>query len=154
MSIRHPSERELQRFLNGSCVETEHKRLSRHMQRCVLCRGKLHGYLELEQTLGRMAPLQAPPRLADRIMRQISLPSEIQAEAESRQREKERPSRPFWRSELANGLIATGATFLFVSTGITGKLMTLNPAALETSVADGIAQWSRLVAALSEQLLF
>ncbi|MCZ8517783.1 hypothetical protein O9H85_36950 [Paenibacillus filicis] len=142
MRIMHPEDKELQRYLNQSCDEIAYQRIHRHLRMCSLCRGKLKNYMELDRLLDSMPLLEAPKDLPDRVARRLRYP-------ESRPPVK----RPFWRSELANGLIATAATFIFVATGIMGKLVTLNPEALGSDVEERVLQLYRWLEFISHQWL-
>ncbi|MDQ1911873.1 hypothetical protein RAC89_15825 [Paenibacillus sp. GD4] len=150
MSIMHPDDQELQRYLNRSCTELEAKRTSRHLKQCPRCRKRLTDYADLEAELSELPLITAPDRLTERIMHQIH--------AKPWEREDstmELPPSPTgrWRPELMNGLIATAATFFLILTGIPGKLMQLSPSQLESSVEATVAQLTQFVEIFSRGML-
>ncbi|MEK3911192.1 anti-sigma factor [Paenibacillus sp. FSL H7-0331] len=132
MNSQHPNERQLQRFLNRACSELEYKRIQQHIHICSGCRARLHTYLNLEELLNGMDVLSPTPGLEDRVMHKIREQSKEHIDnlvpTSSRPRKADPASAPrrLWRPELINGLIATAATYLFVSSGILGRIISIN----------------------------
>jgi hypothetical protein len=58
-----------------------------------------------------------------------------------------------WRSELINGLIAVAATFLFINSGIIGKIMSINADHWGAGVQNQVAVIESVVTKISIQLL-
>ncbi|NHN35352.1 zf-HC2 domain-containing protein [Paenibacillus agricola] len=148
MNKLHPNERQLQRFLNRACTELENKRIKQHIHSCSDCRNRLHTYLNLEELLNKMNLLSPLPGLEERVMQVIRtestikrqddhIPGAIQPSSEHRRTSSR--SR-IWCPELVNGLIATAATYLFISSGILGKIIAIGSgnwgAGIQTSFVE------------------
>lgn len=149
MNIMHPEDQQLQRYLNNHCTELEHKRITRHLTKCVNCRKRYDDFAELDTILDQLPLLEAPEHLTDTIMRQVYVkPWERENPAEGRPALKS-----WWRPELMNGLIAVTATFVLIMTGIPRKLMHLDAQRLESGVELTVMQVSEFIVNMSQQLL-
>ncbi|SFL69563.1 hypothetical protein SAMN03159341_108263 [Paenibacillus sp. 1_12] len=132
MNSQHPNDRQLQRFLNRACSELEYKRIQQHIHICSGCRARLHTYLNLEEFLNNMDVLAPVSGLEDRVMQRIREESNehfderLSASSHTRKPKSAASRSRLWRSELINGLIATAATYLFISSGIMGKIISIN----------------------------
>lgn len=154
MAIMHPNDQDLQRYLNRRCPELEGRRIGRHIKNCTVCRRKITDYVDMEMVLEELPVLQAPHHLTDRVMSAIvaaERPDALKPEASPTQASSNQ--RPYWRSELVNGLVATAATYLFMMTGIVGKLMTLDANQLEAGFRTGTIQLFQAVETVSRHLL-
>ncbi|SCW81459.1 hypothetical protein SAMN04487970_105430 [Paenibacillus tianmuensis] len=162
MTIMHPNDQELLRFLNKSCSELEYHRIARHMKACAPCRGRLSDFLDVELMLDQLAVEQAPAELTDRVMSAVRsgrahaspdrpLPDYPAFEAQASS--PRRKWKPYWRTELLHGMVAMAATFLFIVSGAFGKLMSLDPNQWEADVRTGALQLFHIVESVSRQLL-
>jgi hypothetical protein len=152
----HPNDRQLQQYLNRMCTELEYLTFRKHFKNCKSCRTRLHTYLELETILDQMPLLSAAPALEERIMQTIqqqSGRSESIEDAISGVRITTVSSAGRWRPELVNGLVAAAATFLFVTSGILGKLWTINPDSWGAGVQNQVAAIETVVTRISMQLI-
>ncbi|WP_036746041.1 anti-sigma factor family protein [Paenibacillus sp. UNC451MF] len=149
----HPDDRHLQRFLNNACSELELKKIGRHIQGCPDCRTRLRAYLEMESLLDEMPLLQAPEDIEDKVMGAIGRESREQShrlrEASARNESKRRTR---WRNELVHGLVATAATYVFISSGVLGKIMSINAAQWGDDVQSKVAAVEWIVQQISMQL--
>ncbi|WP_282939840.1 zf-HC2 domain-containing protein [Paenibacillus sp. RC67] len=150
----HPDDRHLQRFLNNACSELELKKIGRHIQGCPDCRTRLRAYLDMESLLDEMPLLQAPLELEDKVMAAIGKESQehsfrVAASARSRSTSKRRTR---WHNELVHGLVATAATYVFISSGILGKIMSINAEQLGDDVYSKVAVVEWIVQRISNQL--
>lgn len=148
----HPDDRHLQRFLNNSCSELELKKIGRHIQGCPDCRTRLRAYLDMEALLNEMPLLQAPAGLEDKVMGAIGMES---AEHSFRVAASSRPAakrKTRWHNELVHGLVATAATYLFISSGILGKIMSINAEQWGDDVQSKVAAVEWIVQRISIQL--
>lgn len=150
----HPDDRQLQRFLSNHCSELELKKIGRHIQGCPDCRTRLRAYLDMEALLDELPLLQAPAELEDRVMSSIEMESRgsiLAREASTSDRRSMKASR--WRPELIHGLVATVATYVFVSSGIMGKIMSINADQLGADVQSKVTAVEIIVQRISVQLL-
>ncbi len=162
MTIIHPNDQELLRFLNKSCSELEYHRIGRHMKACAPCRRRLSDFLDVEQMLDQLAVEQAPAELTDRV---ISALRSGRADAPADRSSPDYPAfetqasmprrkwKPYWRTELLHGMVAMAATFLFIVSGVFGKLASLDPNQWEAGVRTGALQLFHVVESVSRQLL-
>jgi hypothetical protein len=151
----HLNDRQLQRYLNKTCSELEYRKSGKHIQACASCRMRLHTYLEMESLLDRTPLLAMPPALEERIMRAVYDSAEASDEAPPPlQVEEPRPVSIAnrWRAELTHGLIAVAATYLFIYSGIFGKIMS-NADSWGAGVQTQVAVIESVVARISLQLL-
>ncbi|TVY01058.1 anti-sigma factor family protein [Paenibacillus cremeus] len=148
MNRMHPDKKTLQRFLNNRLSELDSKRIAQHLRTCSDCRYELDAYVELEMRLDALPLLEAPPGLSDNVMN--TLRQEQQADKSDTILPKQ---RTFWRTELANGLIAAAATFLFIYSGVLGKLISLDAFVLSEGVRSGATYVYRTIETISYQLL-
>ncbi|KEQ24556.1 hypothetical protein [Paenibacillus tyrfis] len=156
MTIMHPNDQELLRFLNKSCSELEYHRIARHMKACAPCRGRLSDFLDVELMLDQLAVEQAPAELADRVMsalRSSDRPLPDRPVFEAQPSSPRRKWVPYWRTELLHGMVAMAATFLFIISGVFGKLTSLDPNRWEADVRTGALQLFHVVESVSRQLL-
>ncbi|MFE5323376.1 anti-sigma factor family protein [Paenibacillus sp. NPDC056579] len=150
----HPDDRQLQRFLSNHCSELELKQIGRHIQGCPDCRTRLRAYLDMEVLLDDMPVMAAPAGLEDRVMNFIQMEnqgSRIARETSAANQSPKSASR--WRPELMHGLVATAATYIFVSSGILGKLLSINADQLGADVQSKLAVVGIIVHRISIQLL-
>ncbi|MCS7461380.1 anti-sigma factor [Paenibacillus doosanensis] len=143
----HPDDRALQQFLNNACSELELKKIGRHIQSCPVCRTRLRAYLDMESLLDSLPLLHASPGLEDRVMQAIAAPPR----AASGQPEARPASarKPRWRAELLHGLVAAAATYLFVSSGVLGKIISINAEQWGADVQSKVAAVEWIVQRLS-----
>lgn len=162
MTIMHPNDQELLRFLNKSCSELEYHRIGRHMKACAPCRRRLSEFLDVELMLEQLAVEQAPTELADRVMSALrsgtahassDRPSSDQPAFEAQASSPRHKRKPYWRTELLHGMVAMAATFLFIVSGVFGKLTSLDPNQWEADVRTGALQLFHVVESVSRQLL-
>jgi hypothetical protein len=148
MNKQHPDDLQLQRFLNRTCSEHEYKRFQHHIHGCPDCRSRLHAYMDIESRLDHLSVLTAPSGLEDQIMKVIHNKSEAPALPSP-------PSSPVtrWRSELIHGFIAMAATFLFISSGVWGKMLSINPVLWSEDVQSKVSVIELVVQRISIQLL-
>lgn len=155
MNSMHPDERQLQRFLNNHVSELEWKRLRKHLNGCPGCRARLRDFLKLEMLLDDMPLLKAPDGLTEQIMEAVQSGSEGASGGAPSGEEKrlERTASGRWRSELSNGLVAAAATWLFVSTGLLNRLLSIDADGLGTGIRQSAEQLAYLIESVSRQLL-
>ncbi|WP_063915648.1 anti-sigma factor family protein [Paenibacillus elgii] len=156
MTIMHPKDQELLRYLNKSCSELEYHRIARHMKACAPCRGRLADFLDVELMLDQLAVEQAPAELTDRVMsalRSSDRPLPVRPALEAQASSPRRKWMPYWRTELLHGMVAMAATFLFIISGVFGKLTSLDPNRWEADVRTGALQLFHVVESVSRQLL-
>ncbi|MFD0681772.1 MULTISPECIES: hypothetical protein [unclassified Paenibacillus] len=157
MKNLHPNDRQLQRYLNRMCSELEFNKMGKHIHGCTSCRTRLHTLLEMEFLLDQMPLLAAPPMLEDRIMESIN--AESRAALGNRavlQPANQKPGAAAvkrYRSELVNGLIAVAATYLFINSGIIGKIISINADSWGADVQNRVAAIESVVTRISIQLL-
>jgi hypothetical protein len=154
----HPNERQLQRFLNKACTELEYKRIKQHIHVCSSCRARLHAYLNLEELLNELDVLTPRLGLEERVMQAIRTESRDREDAAAglsinsrnvRDSGKTTSRKLFASPELINGLIATAATYLFVGSGILGKIMSINAGEWEADVQSRFEDISLAVQQIS-----
>lgn len=162
MTIMHPKDQELQRYLNKSCSELEYHRIARHMKACAPCRGRLSDFLDVELMLDQLAVEQAPAELTDRVMSALrsggvyassDRPLPVRPALEAQASSPRRKWMPYWRTELLHGMVAMAATFLFIVSGVFGKLTSLDPNRWEADVRTGALQLFHVVESVSRQFL-
>ncbi|MBP1157112.1 hypothetical protein [Paenibacillus sp. PvR148] len=108
----------------------------------------------METDLEELPVLQAPSDLTHRVMSVIEGAAQTAVSGMDAGRiSSNHKRRSYWRSELVNGLVATAATYLFISTGIVGKLITLDAIRLEAGLRTGAIQLFQAVEAVSRNLL-
>lgn len=160
LNMLHPNERQLQRFLNRACSELEFKRIQQHIHTCSDCRNRLHTYLNLEELLNKMDVLAPSSGFAERVMQGIRTESSgsllqdknmITFKPEGLKKTNSR-SR-IWHPELVNGMIATAATYLFISSGILSKIITINAGDWESGVQSRFEEIGLAVHKLSMYLI-
>jgi hypothetical protein len=152
MKTQHPNDRQLLQYLNRMCSELEFNHTAKHIQICASCRTRLHAFIEMESVLDQMPLMTAPPLLEDRIMKSISKgASRLSDTNPSPRQQPSSVSRR--RSELINGLIAVAATFLFINSGILGKIMSINANNWGEGVQNQLIAIESVVTRLSLQLL-
>lgn len=149
MSKRHPDDQQLQKYLNKTCSEHEYRRIHHHLQSCPGCKSQLYGYMELESLLDRLPVLAAPSGLEESIMESIR---------ESGTGERPQPSAKAsyaarFRLELVHGFIAAAATFLFISSGMWTRMMSINPVQWSEDVQSKVSVIEVVVQRISAQLL-
>ncbi|MGG1601009.1 hypothetical protein [Paenibacillus naphthalenovorans] len=155
MAVMHPNDQELQRYLNRRCSAKEDRRIGYHIKACSGCRRRISVLLDMEMALEELPVLQAPSDLADRVMSSIEVEaSSVHSGRDSGRTAVSGKRRAYWRSELINGLVATAATYLFISTGIVGKLINLDAGELEAGLRSGAIQFLQAVGKVSRHLLF
>jgi len=150
----HPDDRQLQRFLNSECSELELKKVGRHIQGCPDCRTRLRAYLDMEAVLNQMPVLTAPADLEDRVM--TSIGNELQGSRTAREalaRHNGSGRVPRWRPELIHGLVATAATYVFVASGIMGRIMSINADRLGADVQSRVEAAHDILQRISIHLL-
>jgi hypothetical protein len=125
---QHPSERQLQQYLNSGCTLSETERVHSHVKGCVACFRKLEAYMDLDRHLGEDQLLSPAPGFSSRVMRSIQTPSAPPVH-----------KRRIWNPEFIHTSIAGIATYLFISTGILGKLSSFDRHALGTHVQAGVS---------------
>lgn len=152
MNFMHPDDRTLQRYLNKHSDELMSKRIALHLRGCPDCRRRLDAFVEMELVLEDMPLLEAPGGLPDRVMAALRT-ERMTAESASVPRQETAGKKTFWRAELANGLVATAATFLFIYSGAMGKLISLDAHELEAGVRSGTRFVYQTIELLSKQLL-
>ncbi|TDF94183.1 hypothetical protein [Paenibacillus piri] len=156
MNKHHLNDRQLQRYLNRTCSELEFVKSGKHLQVCPSCRNRLNTYLDMESVLEQMPLLAAPPGLQERIMRSVHAAQEEDLPGIREPVYGQRTVPSFvnrWRSELAHGLIAMAATFLFISSGILGKIMSINADNWGEGIQHQVLAIEAVVARISIQLL-
>ncbi|WP_019536614.1 anti-sigma factor family protein [Paenibacillus ginsengihumi] len=155
MNSMHPDERQLQRFLNNQVSELEWKRLRKHLNSCPGCFAKLRDFLKLEMLLDDMPLCKAPDGLTEQIMEAIqSGPAGASEGAPSGEEQRsERSASGLSRRELSNGLVAAAATWLFVSTGLLGRLLSFDANGIGTGIRQSAEQLAYLIESVSRQLL-
>jgi hypothetical protein len=106
-----------------------------------------------------MALLTPSPGLEDRVMQEIRAESsegpqsEHAAGSEPGDLKKTYSRSPIWRPELFNGMIATAATYLFISSGILGKIIAIHTIDWETEVQSKFKVIGQAVHKLSMYLI-
>ncbi|NOU92644.1 hypothetical protein GC093_05290 [Paenibacillus sp. LMG 31456] len=156
MNNTHLNERQLQRYLNRMCTELEFNKMGKHIHGCTSCRTRLHSLLEMELLLDQMPLLAAPPKLEDRIMKSIyaDAGADIGKQAISSVIQKRGAGAVNrYRSELVNGFIAVAATYLFINSGIIGKIISINADSWGADVQNRVAAIESVVTRISIQLL-
>lgn len=152
MNIMHPDDRTLQRYLNKHVDELMNKRVALHLRTCPDCRKRLAAFVDMELLLEEMPVLNAPPGLPDRVMEVLRQEGPAKADIAAG-KQATSGKKTFWRAELANGLVATAATFLFIYSGAMGKLISLNGYELEAGVRNSTNYVFHTIEFLSKQLL-
>ena len=152
MNIMHPDDRTLERYLNKHIDELMNKRVALHLRACPDCRRRLAAFVDMELLLENMPLLDAPSGLSDRVMEALRQEPPMAAERPALKQETA-GKKTFWRTELANGLVATAATFLFIYSGAMGKLISLDAYELEAGVRSGTRLLFQTIELLSKQLL-
>lgn len=150
----HPDDRQLQRFLSNHCSELELKKIGRHIQGCPDCRTRLRAYLDMEALLDEMPVMAAPDGLEDRVMNLLQMEnqgSRLARVTSSANPSSKQASR--WCPELMHGLVATAATYIFISSGILGKIMSINADQLGADVQSKLAAVGIIVQRISIQFL-
>ncbi|WP_159885234.1 zf-HC2 domain-containing protein [Paenibacillus puerhi] len=164
MTGKHLSDQELLHYLNKRCPELDARRIRTHLSRCPNCRGSLSALLDIELELEELPLLKAPGELTERVLGDLRLGNEPDEQsdagamsASSTRATRLAPSSPAaaqgWRRELTNGMVAAAATFLFIASGIIGKIRSLNTSELESGVRFGAAQLYQAVETVSRHLL-
>ncbi|SDE39957.1 hypothetical protein SAMN02799630_05342 [Paenibacillus sp. UNCCL117] len=161
MAGKHPNDQELLMDLNRRCSELDSRRIRAHLSGCAFCRRRLSALLDIELALEELPLLKAPDELVGRVLRDLNGGQAAPAEdgASSAGRTEARPvtgspvSGPGWKRELTNGMLAIAATYLFIASGIVGKISSLSTQELESGVRLGASQLSQAVEAVSRHLL-
>lgn len=149
MNKQHPDDLQLQRYLNKACSEHEYKRIRHHLRSCPVCKSSLYAFVELESALEDLPLLEAPPGLEENVMQAVREARKPQtAPARSGPNHHAR-----FRSELVHCFIATAATFLFISSGLWTRMVTMNPVQWSADVQHQVSFIELLVHRLSVQLL-
>jgi hypothetical protein len=145
----HPNERQLQQYLNSACSELESRRIKRHVYECLSCRTRLHTYLNMEILLDDMPLLMPSSDLEERIMRSIRSEPAGSGDSPIPLTARRASAAGRWSPELINGLIATAATYLFISSGVLNKIMTINAAQWGEDIHDSVEMIGFVVHRLS-----
>lgn len=158
MTGMHPKDHELLHYLNNRGPELEQRRMRRHLNDCSFCKERLSALLDVELALHELPLLSAPADLSERVLqslRAIACPGDGGAfPGASEQVLRSEASRKPKRSlELMNGMVAVAATYLFVATGIVGKIASFSAGELESGVRYGAFQLYQVVETVSRQLL-
>ncbi|GAA4841538.1 hypothetical protein GCM10023310_19270 [Paenibacillus vulneris] len=153
-SYLHPDDHHLLRFLNSACSELELKKIGRHIQGCPDCRTRLRAYLDMESLLDQVPLLQAPEELTDKVMGAIGRESREQTLRVAAAARHASKAKGRWHNELVHGLVATAATYVFISSGVLGKIMSINAEQWGDDVQSKVAALGWIVHQLSVQLLF
>ncbi|WP_341419383.1 hypothetical protein [Paenibacillus filicis] len=136
------------------------------MDICPFCKRRLTVLLDIELALEELPLLKAPCELADRVLQALHVrgkrdipgrtpparppvPIPPLAEAASSQT----AYNPRWKRELTHGMLALAATYLFIASGIIGRITSLNTRELESGVRFGAAQLFQAMDAVSRHLL-
>lgn len=132
MSIRHPGDQTLERYRNLSLNQEEAGRVGVHLKGCSCCRDRLAALAELDRRLSVLAMEDTPEDFTDRLMAALPVtdPSFRPDHSAGSSASGNRRHR-FIRPELANAMVATAATYLFISSGIIGKVFYLDPGQVE-----------------------
>ncbi|NEN84183.1 hypothetical protein [Paenibacillus elgii] len=112
--------------------------------------------MDVELMLDQLAVEQAPAELTDRVMsalRSSDRPLPVRPALEAQASSPRRKWMPYWRTELLHGMVAMAATFLFIISGVFGKLTSLDPNQWEADVRTGALQLFHVVESVSRQLL-
>lgn len=133
MSIRHPGDLTLERYRNHSLKPDEAWKLEGHLKACPLCRSRLEAWAETDKRLAELRPESPSEGFTDKVMQALpplcGAGSLLQpdAEAPASKARKPLPLRP----ELTHAMVATAATYLFISSGVLGTVLTLDPGKME-----------------------
>jgi hypothetical protein len=155
MKTLHPNDRQLQQYLNRMCTETDFAKIRKHVKICTSCQIRLHTYLDMEKQLDQMPLLAVPTQMADRIMSSILAETHSSPDGSGRLKTTAPSSGSIgrWSPELVNGLIAVAATFLFVTSGIIGDILSINPDNWGADVQNKVAAIESVVTKISLQII-
>ncbi|WP_438448481.1 anti-sigma factor family protein [Gorillibacterium sp. sgz5001074] len=136
MNRPHPDDRTLELYRSCKLPETEADKIRLHMERCAACSAKLQALERLERHLHELSTESPGVDFTDRVMQALSA-SEVQVAARLNGENASVAKRRFgWmlRPELYNVLLATAATYLFVSTGILQAIFTVDSGTMEAGL--------------------
>ncbi|WP_248931159.1 anti-sigma factor family protein [Paenibacillus hamazuiensis] len=144
MWMKHLNDLQLQRFQNSRCTPQEATRIRKHLRRCDVCRRELMAYAELNRALAAQPLMAAPAHTAERVMAALrSNPASSSAAPRPRLK---------LGVELANGCVAAAATYLFISTGVWSKIVSIDAVKLGADVhirtlelVKIVETWARLI---------
>jgi len=147
MPAVHPTELQLQRYLDQSLDPAQTERIKKHLKLCPSC-GEAMAVLQQVEEILRRLPEEAPSEgFTDRLMARID-PTAADSFAQPAAGRKRR-----FRPELINAMVATAATYFLLSSGILKSLLHLNPSTLESSLAIGVAHVTDWVGRISSAFI-
>jgi hypothetical protein len=152
----HPNDRTLERYRSRNLTLEELRKVDRHISECGVCVSRLGALAALEARL-REIPMEEPSAgFTGRILEELRMEDSRAADLKSAtpgQQLKARPEpRPRFslRPELANAMIATAATYVFVSSGFVGVVFSVDRGGVEyqlymkvQAVLDWVGQLSQ-----------
>ncbi|MED4600309.1 hypothetical protein P9314_06290 [Paenibacillus validus] len=154
----HPKDHELLHYLNNRCPELETRRIRRHLNDCSFCRERLSAFLDVELALNELPLISAPAGMSERVLQALKTDARSGDGSSSlspsdRVFRSEAARKPKRSSELMNGMVAIAATYLFIATGIIGKITSFSADGLESGVRNGAIQLYQAVETVSRHLL-
>jgi hypothetical protein len=141
MSVTHPDDQMLERYRNHSLTPELAGRLEGHVTACATCRNRLEAFSTMDRRLSEF-PMENPSEgFTDRLM--MALPALEDSRRFLTKAHGTSPSKKrrqwLFRPELANALVATAATYLFISSGILETVLSLDPGRVEYGIHTKLA---------------
>lgn len=147
MGIRHPDDRKLVRYLSLSLNQEEAEAVARHIEECKDCAHRQSAWRGTIRRMDGFVQDEPSAPFTERVM--AALPPAFGHPVSTGWEESPRRIA-FLRPELAHALLATAATYLFLSTGIVQRLYTLDAGAVQaglytkmTVLLDWVGQLAR-----------
>lgn len=132
----HPNDRTLEQYRRRNLTPEQMLRVNRHMKSCPRCVSRLQAFADLESRLADVQLEEPAPGFTESVLKRLAASAaETQPEADGLSGESpsspERRRRYLFRPELANAIVATAATYVFVSSGFVKAILAFDGGAAE-----------------------